>query len=104
MTKPFIILLVLCVLALGVFIYFIFGFNQKTSSSSQQTSNLPTTTTPAVTAAAVTDLKVEDITVGTGPEVKNGDTVVINYTGTLTSGTKFDSSYDRHEPFETQIG
>lgn len=49
-------------------------------------------------------LKIEDIKVGTGPEVKSGDTVVINYTGTLTDGTKFDSSYDHGQPFETQIG
>lgn len=49
-------------------------------------------------------LKVEDIKVGNGCEVKSGHTVVINYLGKLTDGTKFDSSYDRGEPFETQIG
>lgn len=52
----------------------------------------------------VTELKIEDITEGTGPEVKSGDTIVINYKGTLLDGTKFDSSYDRGQPFETQIG
>lgn len=52
----------------------------------------------------VTGLKIEEIEVGTGQEVKSGDTVVIHYSGTLTDGTKFDSSYDRGEPFETQIG
>jgi len=49
-------------------------------------------------------LKIEDITIGTGSEVKTGDTVVMHYSGTLEDGTKFDSSYDRGEPFETQIG
>lgn len=49
-------------------------------------------------------LKVEDLKVGDGKEVKSGDTVVIHYTGTLQNGTKFDSSYDRGAPFETQIG
>ena len=49
-------------------------------------------------------LKIEDITIGTGSEVKTGDTVVMHYSGTLKDGTKFDSSYDRGEPFETQIG
>src|SRR6266436_4460874 len=50
------------------------------------------------------NLKIEDIKVGTGTEVKSGDTVVVNYVGTLTDGKKFDSSYDRNQPFETQIG
>ena len=50
------------------------------------------------------ELKIEDIKVGTGKAVKSGDTVIINYVGTLTNGTKFDSSYDRNQPFETQIG
>ncbi len=52
----------------------------------------------------VTELKIEDTVEGTGSAVKSGDTVVINYTGTLLDGTKFDSSYDRNQPFETQIG
>lgn len=51
-----------------------------------------------------TELKIEDILVGTGAEVKSGDTVVMHYTGTLVDGTKFDSSLDRGQPFETQIG
>ena len=50
------------------------------------------------------ELKIEDIKVGKGPAVKEGDTVVMHYKGTLEDGTKFDSSYDRKEPFETKIG
>src|SRR5512140_1696979 len=49
------------------------------------------------------DLKIEDVVPGKGPEVKAGDTVVVHYTGTLTDGTKFDSSKDRNQPFTTQI-
>lgn len=56
-------------------------------------------------------LKIEDIKKGTGEEVKDGDHVVIHYTGWLeetpgsgTPGQKFDSSHDRGEPFETPIG
>jgi peptidylprolyl isomerase len=41
---------------------------------------------------------------GTGPQLKASDTVVMNYTGTLTTGVKFDSSYDRNEPFAFKLG
>ncbi|MDD4027071.1 MAG: FKBP-type peptidyl-prolyl cis-trans isomerase [Candidatus Shapirobacteria bacterium] len=51
-----------------------------------------------------TELKIEDIKVGEGYSVKSGDIVSINYLGILEDGTKFDSSYDRKEPFETAIG
>lgn len=49
-------------------------------------------------------LKIEDIKVGTGPQVKDGDTVVMHYTGWLEDGKKFDSSRDRGTPFEVKIG
>lgn len=52
----------------------------------------------------ITELKIEDLVVGTGNEVKSGDTIVINYQGTLIDGTEFDNSYKRGKPFETQIG
>ncbi len=41
---------------------------------------------------------------GTGPQLKAGDTVIMNYTGMLTNGVKFDSSHDRNEPFEFNLG
>ena len=41
---------------------------------------------------------------GTGPQLKTGDTVVLNYTGTLTDGVKFDSSHDRNEPLSFKLG
>ncbi len=49
-------------------------------------------------------LKIQDLKVGGGQEAKSGDTVTVNYLGTLENGTKFDSSYDRNQPFTTQIG
>lgn len=49
-------------------------------------------------------LIIEDLIVGTGSEVKSGDLVSIHYYGTLEDGKQFDSSYDRNQPFETEIG
>jgi len=48
--------------------------------------------------------QVEDFIVGTGPEAKAGDNVSVHYTGTLTDGTKFDSSVDRGQPFSFPLG
>ncbi len=50
------------------------------------------------------ELKIEDLVVGTGREVKEGDTIVIHYVGTFEDGEKFDSSIDKGFPFETKIG
>ena len=41
----------------------------------------------------------EDLTVGTGQVAATGNTVTVHYVGTLLNGTKFDSSYDRNQPF-----
>jgi FKBP-type peptidyl-prolyl cis-trans isomerase len=49
-------------------------------------------------------LGIEDITVGTGATAAIGDTVTVNYIGTFTNGTKFDSSYDRGQPYTFRIG
>ena len=50
-----------------------------------------------------TGLRITDITVGDGPEAKAGQTVVVNYRGTLENGKEFDSSYGRG-PFSFPLG
>lgn len=122
---PLLIIIVVVVLGLtGIFLL----SNQKIENS--QISLTPTIypsptqtpTTNASTSAIITGqpataganmdnvistgsgLQIQDLVVGTGQEVKSGDTVTVNYLGTLVNGTKFDSSYDRNQPFSTQIG
>lgn len=49
-------------------------------------------------------LKYVDLVLGTGESPELGQTVVVNYTGTLEDGTKFDSSLDRGAPGEFTLG
>ncbi|HLJ58007.1 MAG TPA: FKBP-type peptidyl-prolyl cis-trans isomerase [Chthonomonadaceae bacterium] len=55
------------------------------------------TTTPS-------GLEYEDVQEGTGASPQAGQTVTVHYVGTLTNGSKFDSSRDRGQPFEFRIG
>jgi len=52
----------------------------------------------------VSGLKYADLVQGDGPSPQTGQTVSVNYTGTLTNGKKFDSSYDHGKPFDFRIG
>jgi FKBP-type peptidyl-prolyl cis-trans isomerase len=66
------------------------------------------TTAPAkVTGEGVktsSGLQYWDIRVGTGDVAKEGSHVRVHYTGWLTTGKKFDSSVDAHQPFDFTIG
>ncbi|NJL62572.1 MAG: FKBP-type peptidyl-prolyl cis-trans isomerase [Methylacidiphilales bacterium] len=67
----------------------------------------PTTATKPDSKKAVTTpsgLKYVDLKVGTGATPKTGQKVSVHYTGTLENGTKFDSSRDRNEPIEFDLG
>jgi peptidylprolyl isomerase len=49
-------------------------------------------------------LEYIDVVVGDGNSPKQGNKVVVHYTGKLENGSKFDSSHDRGKPFEFTIG
>jgi len=48
-------------------------------------------------------LSITDLVVGDGPEAVSGETVTVNYRGTLANGKEFDSSYGRG-PFSFPLG
>ena len=85
-----------------VIIFVFFGsFFTGNSGTSDSTPPSPTATS---TESSANSLKIEDVKVGTGREAKNGDTISVHYVGTLTDGTKFDSSRDRKTPFDVTLG
>jgi len=65
--------------------------------SNQKGKVMASVTTP-------TGLVYEELTVGAGAEAASGKKVTVHYTGWLTNGTKFDSSKDRNDPFEFELG
>ncbi|MFH1161826.1 MAG: FKBP-type peptidyl-prolyl cis-trans isomerase [Candidatus Jorgensenbacteria bacterium] len=92
--KTIILAVVAVVVIVGV--YFLFGNNNKnmTQDNSLQASEF----------TLLDGLKINDLVVGAGAEAKVGQTVTVNYVGTLVDGTKFDSSYDRGQPFSFSLG
>ena len=78
---------------------------QSSAQPSQPQS--PQESTPANSkndAGKTAGFAISDEVVGEGPSAKGGDRVIVNYTGWLTDGTKFDSSKDRNQPFSFTLG
>lgn len=56
------------------------------------------------TEGRVNKLIIDDVVVGSGEAVAEGDTVSVHYIGTLQNGQQFDNSYLDGEPFAFTVG
>ena len=75
------------------------GSNNESSSEGE--SVLPASDAGITTESGLQYIETE---AGTGAQAKAGDFVAVHYTGMLSDGTKFDSSFDRDEPIEFVLG
>ena len=106
--------LLLFLILLGIVggVYISKNKNQTFPTSSPEATIDAGNIEPAVegqaTSSAQTNMEdkliIEDAKVGTGDLATSGKKITVNYSGTLTDGTKFDSSYDRGTPFVFNLG
>ena len=111
MDKKYLAVVIFLILLVVVSAYFIFKIpSPEINQPSQESSNTGTITPVGDAGVSMqtdmtTDkLEIQDEEIGTGVEAIDGKTITVNYAGTLTDGTKFDSSYDRNEPFSFTLG
>ena len=71
------------------------GEGQKFLSANKSKEGVKTT---------ASGLQYKVMTEGNGAQPKATDTVTVNYRGTLTDGTEFDSSYKRNQPASFPVG
>ena len=109
MSKKAIIWSVIIIIILIIGGAYFFLQNNKTANP----NNTNATSTASLNNASpqnnmsfdIQGMKVDVLQQGTGDAAKTGDTVTVNYTGTLTDGTKFDSSLNPgRTPFQFTLG
>lgn len=82
------------------------GCEPKTTAvSDEQTTGKSVESAAFAAKSGGSSLKVEEVEAGEGQEAKSGDTVAVNYVGTLLeNGREFDNSYKRNEPIRFKLG
>src|ERR1035437_735905 len=106
MSKKYIYVIIFLVILVAIGAAIIFVSKNKSQNqplaNTTPTGTIEATVEPTATGSASpimnTDkLIIQDEVVGTGATASVGKSVTVNYVGTLTNGTKFDSSYDRNQ-------
>ena len=100
--KVFLIVIAIIIIAVvGALVFWGSGGQNKDMDNNPNIAN----NADVVNVVTLPDgLQITDEIVGTGVEAKAGNAVAVNYIGTLENGTKFDSSYDRNQPFAFVLG
>ena len=99
MKKATAVLAALTVFAMGALL----AQTAKTPKTGHATPPHRTASAAEKTVTTPSGLKYVDLVVGKGTTPKEGDTVLVHYTGTFTSGKVFDSSVGK-SPFQFTLG
>ena len=91
-------------LVLTVFTIVLLSTQVDAQTKRRRTPRKPAAPTNAAAVTTPSGLTYLITKKGTGRQPVTGETVVINYTGTLTNGVKFDSSHDREQPLSFKLG
>lgn len=92
---------------IGIAVLLLWGgnaLNERLDRRAAQEASIAAVAARQEEATSRSRILVQDIAAGTGVEAKAGDALRTHYRGELLDGTKFDSSYDRGEPFEFRLG
>jgi FKBP-type peptidyl-prolyl cis-trans isomerase len=106
--------LTLVIIFLGVAVFVFYKKSNSVGDGSKTGLNPTASVTPLPTPTPTPEnnkiiqmengLKIEDLKIGTGTEAKAGDTISVNYVGSLENGTVFDASEKHGGPATFQIG
>ncbi len=99
--------IVLSSVILALILLNIFSLIRGDMAHTETDLDLETTTPEQETIVEGIEAEEFEVTIveeGEGEGAKDGDTLVVHYTGRLLDGTVFDSSLDRGEPFEFVLG
>jgi FKBP-type peptidyl-prolyl cis-trans isomerase len=84
------------------------AFSLQAQTTARTVQTVPNTRAPSKVAGegvkTESGLQYWDLKLGTGEAAKAGDHVKVHYTGWLSSGKKFDSSVDAHQPYDFMLG
>jgi FKBP-type peptidyl-prolyl cis-trans isomerase len=103
----FAVFLIMFVSAAGAFAQAKRRTSTRRVTTTKKTVTTKKMTTPTIKQEAITTASGLTYIVtkhGDGAQLKAGDNVIVNYTGLLTNGQKFDSSLDAGQPFSFPLG
>ena len=93
-----IVIAIIAVIVVGALVFWKSAGQNKQMDNNQNNANIMNIIT------LPDGLQITDEVTGSGAQAKARNAVAVNYIGTLTNGTKFDSSYDRGQPFSFVLG